>query len=87
MHFSRFMIEGDEKLLLLSDIDGDVDQHIERLVEKASSVFDAIFAHVDDPPPTPVTGDPERVAQVAEASSPRTSRYVLCLRGCFGSGH
>ena len=63
VHFSRFMIEGDEKLLLLSDIDGDVDQHIERLVEQAGPVFDAIFAHVYDPPPTPVTGDPERVAK------------------------
>ena len=63
VHFSRFMIEGDEKLLLLSDIDGDVDQHIERLVENASPVFDAIFAHVDDPPATPVTSDPERVVK------------------------
>ena len=25
VHFSRFMVEGDEKLLFLSDIDGEVD--------------------------------------------------------------
>ena len=54
VHFSRFMVEGDEKLLFLSDIDGEVDQHIERLVESAGPVFDAIFEHVDDPPATPV---------------------------------
>ena len=54
VHFSRFMVEGDEKLLFLSDIDGEVDQHIERLVERAGPVFDAIFTHVDDPPATPV---------------------------------
>ena len=54
VHFSRFMVEGDEKLLFLSDIDGEVDQHIERLVESAGPVFDAIFKHVDDPPATPV---------------------------------
>ena len=34
VHFSRFMVEGDEKLLFLSDIDGEVDEHIERLVEQ-----------------------------------------------------
>ena len=49
VHFSRFMIEGDEKLLFLSDIDGEVDQHIERLVESASPVLDAIFAHFGGP--------------------------------------
>ena len=43
VHFSRFMVEGDEKLLFLSDIDGEVDQHLERLVESAGAVFDAIF--------------------------------------------
>ena len=61
VHFSRFMVEGDEKLLFLSDIDGESDQHIERLVESAGPVFDAIFEHVDDPPATPVAGDPQRV--------------------------
>ena len=62
VHFSRFMVVGDEKLLFLSDIDGEADQHIERLVESAGSVFDAIFEHVDDPPATPVAGNaPEAV--------------------------
>ena len=61
VHFSRFMIKGDEKLLFLSDIDGESDQHIERLVESAGSVFDAIFQHVDDAPATPVANDPQKV--------------------------
>ena len=46
--------EGDEKLLFLSDIDGETDEYIERLVESAEPVFDAIFTYVDNPPPTPV---------------------------------
>jgi hypothetical protein len=54
VHFSRFMVKGDEKLLFLSDIDGEVDTHIERLVESAGPMFDAIFKHVEDPPATPV---------------------------------
>ncbi len=63
VHFSRFMIEGDEKLLFLSDIDGEGDEHIERLVEGAGPVFDAIFEHVDDPPATPVAGNPQRAVK------------------------
>jgi hypothetical protein len=63
VHFSRFMVKGDEKLLFLSDIDGDVDQHIERLVEHAGPVFDAIFEHVDDPPATPVEANPQVVVK------------------------
>ena len=62
VHFSRFMVEGDEKLLFISDIDGEVDQHIERLVEGAGPVFDGIFEHVDDPPATPVADNPQRAS-------------------------
>ena len=63
VHYSRFMVRGDEKLLFLLDIDGEVDQHIERLVESAGPVFDAIFKHVDDPPATPVAGNPQGVGK------------------------
>ena len=63
VHYSRFMVKGDEKLLFLSDIDGEVDQHIERLVESAGPVFDAIFKYVDDPPATPVAGNPQGVVK------------------------
>ena len=61
VHFSRFMVKGDEKLLFLSDIDGEVDDHIKRLVQSAGPVFDAIFKHVEDPPATPVASNSERV--------------------------
>ena len=61
VHFSRFMVKGDEKLLFLSDIDGEIDTHLARLVENAGPVFDAIFKHVDDAPATPVADNPQRV--------------------------
>ena len=61
VHFSRFMVKGDEKLLFISNIDGEVDQHIGRLVENAGPVLDAIFKHVDDAPATPVADNPQRV--------------------------
>jgi hypothetical protein len=63
VHFSRFMIKGDEKLLFLSDIDGEIDDHIKRLVENAGPVFDFIFKHVENPPATPVASNPERVVK------------------------
>ena len=61
VHFSRFMVKGDEKLLFLSDIDGEIDKHIERLVERAGPLFDVIFKHVEGPPATPVASNPQRV--------------------------
>ena len=63
VHFSRFMVEGDEKLLFLSDIDGERAQHIERLVDSAGPLFDAILEHVVDPPATPVDGNREGVVK------------------------
>ncbi len=63
VHYSRFMIKGDEKLLFLSDIDGEVDEHIGRLVESAGRVLDTIFKHVDDPPATDVASNPQRVVK------------------------
>ncbi len=63
VHFSRFMVKGDEKLLFLSDIDGEIDDHIKRLVESAGPLFDFIFKHVEDPPATPVASNPERVVK------------------------
>jgi hypothetical protein len=59
VHFSRFMVEGDEKLLFLSDIDGEAERHIERLVNSAGPVFDAIFKHVENPPASPVARNSE----------------------------
>jgi len=63
VHFSRFMVKGDQKLLFLSDVDGEIDDHIKRLVESAGPVFDFIFKHVEDPPATPVASNPERVVK------------------------
>ena len=63
VHFSRFMVKGDQKLLFISDIDGEVDKHIGRLVEDAGPVFDTIFKHVDDSPATPVANNRERVVK------------------------
>ena len=61
VHFSRFMVKGDEKLLFLSDVDGEIDKYIERLVESAGPLLDAIFKHVENPPATPAASNHERI--------------------------
>ena len=61
VHFSRFIVRGDEKLLFVSDIDGAIDTHLERLVEHAGPLLDTIFEHVDRAPATPAARNPQRV--------------------------
>ena len=61
VHFSRFMVKGDERLLFLSDIDGEIDTHLARLVENAGPVLDAIFKHAEDPPAIRVADNPQGV--------------------------
>ena len=63
VHFSRFMFEGDEKLLFLSDIDGESAPHIAQLVEHAGPVVAAILQHVEDPPASTVASNPQRVVK------------------------
>ncbi|MGC2064796.1 MAG: hypothetical protein WA274_24065, partial [Candidatus Acidiferrales bacterium] len=69
VHFSRFMVKGDEKLLFLSDVDGEIDNHIERLVESAGPVFDFIFKHVEAPPATPVASNSQAVIKLRVVGS------------------
>ncbi len=54
VHYSRFTVLSDKTLLFLGDFDGEFSQLMGGLAKQAGSVFDAIFQHVVDPPPTPV---------------------------------
>ncbi len=54
IHYSRFTVLSDKTLLFLSDFDGEFGQLMTELATHAGPVFDAIFRHVDGPPPTPV---------------------------------
>jgi hypothetical protein len=54
IHYSRFTVLSDKTLLFLGEFDGEFSQLIGDLAKQAGSVFDAIFQHVVDPPPTPV---------------------------------
>jgi hypothetical protein len=57
VHYSRFLPLDDETLLFLADIDGDLEKLSQDLATAAGPVFDAIFEHVNNPPPTPVASN------------------------------
>ena len=54
IHYSRFTILSEKTLLFLGDFDGEFSQLVAKFAKHAGPVFDAIFPHVDNPPPTPV---------------------------------
>ena len=54
VHYSRFTVLSEKTLLFLGDFDGEFSQLMADLARHAGAVFDAIFQHVNDPPPTPV---------------------------------
>jgi hypothetical protein len=57
IHSSRFTILDENTLLFLGDFDGEFGELMAELAKNAGPVFDAIFQHVDNPPPTPVTNN------------------------------
>jgi hypothetical protein len=54
IHYSRFTVLSKKTLLFLGDFDGEFSPLMTELGKHAGPVFDAIFVHVDNPPPTPV---------------------------------
>jgi hypothetical protein len=54
IHYSRFTILSQKTLLFLADFDGEFGELLSDLANAAGPVFDAIFQHVENPPPVPV---------------------------------
>jgi hypothetical protein len=57
IHYSRFTVLSDKTFLFLGDFDGEFGPLMADLAKHAGPVFDAIFKHVDSPPPTPVASN------------------------------
>jgi hypothetical protein len=57
IHYSRFTVLSDKTLLFLGDFDGEFAQLMADLAKTAGPIFDAIFQHVNNPPPTPVASN------------------------------
>jgi hypothetical protein len=67
IHYSRFTVLSDKTLLFLGDFDGEFGDVMASLAKSAGQVFDAIFAHVDNPPPAPVSANTDAFVEWAAA--------------------
>jgi hypothetical protein len=65
VHYSRFTVLSDKTFLFLADFDGEFGQLMLDLASHAGPIFDTIFTHVDNPPPTPVANNLEAFAEWA----------------------
>ncbi len=65
IHYSRFTVLSDKTLLFLGDFDGEFAPLMSDLARTAGPVFDAIFQHVENPPPSPVASNSEAFVEWA----------------------
>jgi len=59
IHYSRFTVLSDKTLLFLGDFDGEFARLMADLAKVTGPVFDRIFQHVENPPPSPVASNSE----------------------------
>src|SRR5271168_482834 len=57
IHYSRFTVLSDKTLLFLGDFDGEYGTLMADLTKSSGPLFDAIFQHVANPPPSPVANN------------------------------
>ena len=67
IHYARFTVLSERTLLFLGDFDGEFSQLMTDLAKLAGPIFDAVFAHVDGLPPTPVALNTEAFVDWAAA--------------------
>jgi len=65
VHSSRFTVLDERTLLFLADFDGEFGALMADLASAAGPVFDAIFPHVENPPPTPVANNADAFVEWA----------------------
>jgi hypothetical protein len=57
IHYSRFTVLSDRTLLFLGDFDGEYGPLMADLAKSSGPLFDTIFRHVSNPPPSPVANN------------------------------
>jgi hypothetical protein len=59
IHSSRFTVLNENTLIFIGDFDGEIGPLMTELAKNAGPVFDAIFEHVKNPPPSPIAKNAE----------------------------
>ncbi len=67
LHFARFVALGETTLAFVSEYDGDFHDYIMDFTKHLGQVFDTVFLHVVDPPPTPVAKNAEALVEWVKA--------------------
>jgi hypothetical protein len=62
VHYSRFTELSEQTVLFLGDFDGEFGELMLEMARHAGPVFDTVFAHVENPPQTPVGSHAEAFA-------------------------
>jgi hypothetical protein len=57
IHYSRFTVLSEKSLLFLGDFDGEYGSLMADLAKSSGPLFEMIFQHVTNPPPSPVAGN------------------------------
>src|SRR5215472_14718713 len=65
VHYSRFTVLSERTLLFLADFDGEFGTLMVDLAKRAGKAFDAVFKHVNEPPPGPVSNNADAFAEWA----------------------
>lgn len=64
VHFAWFVfLENDTKLALFTTYDGDFDAYIEHFALQTGALFDRLFEHIEDAPPSPVEQFPKEFVE------------------------
>jgi hypothetical protein len=74
VHFARFMllnIDNAPTLALFTEYDGDFNTYVLDFVAQLGPIFDALLAHVADPPPTPVADHPDEFVTWVDQHNPK----------------
>jgi hypothetical protein len=65
IHYARFTVLSSKTLLFLGDFDGEFANLMADLARLAGPMFDGIFQHVENPPPSPVASNSEAFVEWA----------------------
>jgi hypothetical protein len=67
LHFARFIALGETRLAFISEYDGDLGDYVMDFTKHLGPVFDAVFARVVNPPPTPIAKNADALLEWVNA--------------------
>jgi hypothetical protein len=70
IHFARFVALNETTLVFISEYDGTLEDYIMDFTKSLGPLFDTIFKHVVDAPPTPIAKNAEALLEWVKTHNP-----------------